>query len=129
MDYKINAFRKALPLKWRNLYYSERAALTNGCGGKGGWFDPPDYCFKASCDQHDFNYWLGGDESDRQKADRQFLAAMLEDVRACPWWARPHCYLAAWRYYLAVRWFGASYFNFRQTPPTWEDVEQVLSAS
>jgi len=27
----------------------------NGCGGKGGWLNPPDWIFSASCDHHDFN--------------------------------------------------------------------------
>jgi hypothetical protein len=128
MAYEIDAERRKLPLKWANLTVEERRALSNGCGGKGGWFDPPDYIFTASCDWHDINYWLGGSEADRKKADGQFLDAMLFDAQDAPWYLRWWYKAAAWRYYSAVRFFGGAFFNYRSSPPTWDDLARVMDS-
>jgi hypothetical protein len=66
-----------MTLRFRDLEPEERALICNGCGGKGHWFNPPDWLFKASCDHHDFNYWLGHTEEDRRRADWQFYVAMV----------------------------------------------------
>lgn len=122
----IEIHRKEQPLRWRNLLPEERRAITNGCGGKGGWFNPPDYLFTASCDHHDFNYWLGGTQEDRREADEQFYEAMRFDASLAPLWQRWWLYGAAWRYYVAVRWFGKKYFH-EGRERTWEDLEEALS--
>lgn len=130
-DYSETQARCLFACRWWSLSDRERAALGNGCGSKGGWFDPPDYLFTASCCHHDFNYWLGGSEADRAKADRQFLVAMLIDASRAPWWARWWLRGAAWRYYLAVRWFGARHFNYRRpesNQETWSRLERAMSS-
>lgn len=113
------------PLRWRYLSKLERRAIANGCGGKGGKVPVPDFLFTASCDHHDFNYWLGGSERDRRKADWQFYQAMLEDVHAQSIWVRPLAYMAAWLYYKAVRRFARQYFNYGP-PRDWEDLWREL---
>lgn len=128
--YQIPIERRVRPCRFRNLNQVERAVICNGCGGKGGWLDPPDYKFRASCDHHDFNYWLGGSLEDRKRADEQFLEAMLEDAVG-PWWKRLWLKGAAWRYYWAVRAFGWKFFNLR--PPEtdaaiWDRLERAMTA-
>lgn len=52
---------------------------------------------------HDFLYFLGGEENQREKADTIFLAAMVENGN--PWYQR---YLM----FAAVRLFGGVAFNY-----------------
>ena len=104
-------------------------AELNGCGGKGGWLNPPDWIFTASCDHHDFNYWLGGTELDRSKADWQFYQAMLVDVENTSWWKRPWYKMVAWVYYTAVRKFASSFFSYDDTEKTLEDVLAIVGKS
>lgn len=111
--YRVPNWRRALPCRMRNLNGPERATLTNGCGGKGGWLNPPDFMYTASCNHHDFNYWLGGTEADRLEADRKFYEAMKRDVARLPWYRRPFYYGIAWMYYRAVRLCGKRFFHYR----------------
>jgi hypothetical protein len=97
----------------------------NGCGGKGESFDPPDWLFTASCEHHDFNYWLGGDEEARKKADLQFYKAMLIDASRAPWWKRPWYKLMAWIYYRAVRYYASDFFN-HGPEKTLEDLQTLV---
>lgn len=101
-------------VRFRDLTEDEISLLCNGCGGKGGPIDPPDWMFEASCNHHDFNYRLGGTEKDRLEADRQFRDAMLRDAERAGnfftrWWYRRMAHL----YYRAVRAFGGKYFHYR----------------
>ncbi len=98
-------------LSFKDLTTKDRSLICNGCGGKGSWIDPPDWLFKASCDWHDFEYWRGGDESDRKRADWGFYTAMVEDANRSSWWRRPFARMRAWAYYRAVRSFAKSYFH------------------
>lgn len=98
----------------------------NGCGGKGAWLNPPDWLFEASCDHHDFNYWLGGDEAARKEADWQFYQAMLADAAAASWWKRPWYKMVAWSYYKAVRYFASSFFHYGPER-TLEDLKAVIN--
>ncbi|MFT5266663.1 MAG: hypothetical protein ACI88C_000084 [Acidimicrobiales bacterium] len=97
---------------WRSLTKQQQETLGNGCGAKGGLVSPPNFCFEASCDQHDYYYWRGWTEEHRMKADKAFLAAMLRDARRSPWYARPMHKVLAWTYYRAVRKFGAAHFHY-----------------
>lgn len=96
-------------VRWRHLTTKQKSRLVelgvlNGCGSKGGSIDVPEWIFEASCHQHDFNYWVGGAEADRLKADWEFYQAMLRDVdRFASWWNRWWYQGVAWVYYQAVR--------------------------
>lgn len=114
------------PLRYRDLSADERAAICNGCGAKGGWVPVPDFCFRASCDHHDFNYWLGCNRKDRLKADRQFYAAMRADAAALPWYRQPLAYTGATVYYLAVRACGWRAFHFADHERGREELEDQL---
>lgn len=142
MSYHVPPERRRKPCRWRNWNALERSVITNGCGGKGGLLDPPEYLFTASCGQHDANYWLGGSDAQRLEADRQFLDAMLKDADLAPWYSRWWLKGAAWRYYWAVRLMGAKFFNYnvpvaenpmvtnrvRETS-RWARLERVMTAS
>lgn len=114
-------------LRFVDLTPEERAIVCNGCGGKGLWLKPPDWLFKASCDHHDFNYWLGCTEEDRRRADWQFYLAMIEDTLSAPWWRRPFARARAWVYYTAVRLFAKSFFYYGPRERTREDLEKALA--
>lgn len=125
--------RRLRPCRFRNLNSLERGVICNGCGGKGGFFRPPQYRFRASCNHHDFNYWIGGGDVERKEADDQFLAATLEDAGlAESWWRRLWLRGAAYRYYWAVRAFGGKFFNFKDASETddqlWLRVERLMNA-
>lgn len=99
--------------RWKDLSRSERAAIANGCGPKGGWLKAPDWFFEACCDHHDFRYWRGCTAKHRKEADEQFYAAMLRDVnRLGSRWMRPWMRFVAWGYYRAVRYCGAPHFFY-----------------
>ena len=109
MSYTVPVERRSKKCRFRNLTQLEIKVICNGCGSKGGWFKPPDYRFRASCDHHDFNWWLGGNDLDRELADDKFLREMLHDAtfdrcgRRRPAWRRWWYKGAAYRYYYAVR--------------------------
>jgi Prokaryotic phospholipase A2 len=117
-------------IRFGNLTDTQRKLICNGCGKKGGWLKPPQFFFKASCDHHDFNYWLGYQESDREKADLQFYEAMKEDaITAESWIVKKFHLLMAWIYYRAVRCRGDSdgVFHKGKRYRTKEDLEQELA--
>lgn len=115
-------------ITWKLLKPWERGLISNGCGGKGSWIDPPDWLFRASCDWHDFEYWRGGTEADRAHADLGFYTAMLEDAESTPWWYPK--FLAktrAWIYYKAVRRFGKPFFHYGEQRG-WEDLKAIKNS-
>ena len=96
-----------LRVRYRHLTDYQREMICNGCGAKGGIVPVPEFLFHASCDHHDFNYWVGGHRLQRKKADLQFYREMLRDAgdsRYYKFWAKV--------YYRAVRWFSAPYFHW-----------------
>lgn len=109
-------------LKFSSLTPFQRKSICNGCGGKGGFINPPEFLFHASCNQHDFYYWRGGSEEDRKQADDYFYQFMLEDVSNAVWWKRPLYKSMAFLYYKAVRVVGKKFFYYNDTPKTIDDV-------
>lgn len=99
--------------KYEDLTPEEKKTICNGCGGKGGWIKPPHAVFfEASCDHHDYGYWKGCTEEDREQCDKKFYGATVKDCSGLPWYQyiryRPWC----WGYYVAVRNFGKKYFYY-----------------
>lgn len=101
-----------IKLKYSDLTDEQKEIICNGCGGKGGWINPPEFLFHASCNQHDFYYWRGGNEEDRLKADNEFYEAMKIDVNEAVWYKRWYYGIAAYVYYKAVRLVGSRYFSY-----------------
>ena len=71
----------------------------------------PEFFCHASCDHHDFRYWVGGDEAARELADHEFLVAMLVDAGD-----DPTKQTIAFTYWMAVRMFGSMFFNYTEHP-------------
>ena len=111
------------PLRWRHLTKAQRQAVANGCGGKGGPFDPPEFRFHGSCLRHDLNYWIGCTEEDRKKADRQFFSGMRLDARGAKIPKRWLYLCLALMYYLSVRWFGRRFFHYADRERTRADLD------
>lgn len=99
-------------LRYSELTVADKVNICNGCGGKGGWFNPPEFLFHASCNQHDFYYWRGGKEEDRLKADKAFYQFMKEDASEASWYDKPLHYVMAFIYYKAVRISGKRFFHY-----------------
>lgn len=100
-------------MKFSELTHEQIEQISNGCGRKGGYLKPPNFIFTASCDHHDFHYWVGGNEYDRWEADWKFYLAMLQDAYDLGnWFTRIWYYLLAWVYYQAVRKFGRVAFHY-----------------
>ena len=114
------------------LYYKNLSAtqqkyvkkyIANGCGAKGGVFNPPDYVFnRSACIIHDFDFWRGGNKKDFTQANKFFYKNMLANCKAAYkdgninyfsyLWVKG----AAYRYWKAVQWFGKDSFHFTDTP-------------
>ena len=109
-------------LRYSDLGKEQLSKITNSCGGKGGWIKPPNFIFKASCNQHDFYYWRGCTEKDRRLADNTFYSYMRKDVKETKWYMKPYYHQWALAYYVAVRFFGKNYFNYAETMRTVSDI-------
>lgn len=109
-------------LRYSDLTKEQKDKITNGCGSKGGLIKPPSFIFKASCNHHDFLYWLGGDESDRIYADDTFYKYMKIDIEGEKWYSKPFHHAWAYIYYKAVRIFGKKYFYFTENKRTLADI-------
>lgn len=98
-----------------------KANQTNGCGAMRGWLRwvrPPHHeFFREACELHDVLYEHGGAEADRKRADARLYEDMVRHsveyfggrgmVGSQAWFL-----LLSYGYYLAVRAFGRSAFNY-----------------
>jgi hypothetical protein len=116
-------------LRFRQLTKEHKSILCNGCGGKGGWINPPEFLFNASCNQHDFYYWRGGNEDDRKNADDSFYEFMKKDVSEASYFKRPFYAMTAWAYYISVRKVGHKFFHYSESQKTREDLFNLIKES
>lgn len=80
--------------------------------------------FHEDCDHHDFNYWLGGDEWARKRADREFLESMLRSA------GNNHEYQTlAITYWMAVRLFGSVCFHYAAEERNENDLAFALTGT
>lgn len=115
-----------IKLKYSDLTDEQKEIICNGCGGKSGWLNPPEFLFSASCNQHDFYYWRGGTEDDRLEADNAFYEAMLSDIQNYVVWYKRWSYkLIAYAYYKSVRLFGKKFFQYG-TMKTKTDIDAYI---
>jgi len=114
-------------LRYKDLTDTQKQATCNGCGGKGGFINPPEFLFHASCNHHDFRYWRGCTEADRKETDNSFYKWMKVDVSESKWYLKPYYHFLAWSYYKAVRLFGKKYFNYSDKPKTLKDLEKEIN--
>ena len=114
-------------IKYRDLTDIQKKFICNGCGGKGGFINPPEFLFHADCNRHDFNYFLGYRFIDKLKADWQFYKAMLEDCLQAKTFFKYLLYaFLATVYYIAVSIFGVFFFNFSDHEVTKEELEDMI---
>jgi len=111
-------------LRYSDLTQVQKDNICNSCGGKGSLIPVPNFLFKASCNQHDFYYWRGGTESDREAADDAFYKYMKIDIAEGTYTFVDALWYHTWAlvYYLAVRQFGDKYFYYGEMR-TIEDIE------
>lgn len=91
--------------------------ITNGCGPAwlGGWVpDGPDRQWLCPCNTHDTDYYKGGSELDRWRADWRLLTSCLKRLRFVAWYKRPFGVIWALYYYIMVLLFGWMQFNYRR---------------
>ena len=101
--------------KFNELTSNEIKKYCNGCGGKGGFINPPEFLFHASCNHHDYLYYCGDTESDRKKADNSFYNYMRLDIaNESRWYKRVYYKIWAYTYFKTVRLFGSKYFNYKK---------------
>lgn len=99
-------------LQYKQLTDEQKQFICNGCGGKGGIINPPEFLFNASCHHHDFLYYRGHTEQHRKEADDKFYELMKEDIKLASWYLKPHYHLWAYTYYKSVRLIGKKFFNY-----------------
>jgi len=115
-------------LRFSDLSDEQKTVVCNGCGPKAwGGLQPPQFIFRASCDQHDFYYWRGGTEKDRKFADKEFYKFMKIDIKEdAPWYKKPHYHTLAWIYYSAVRISGVTCFTYLDEMRTEADLIETV---
>ena len=94
--------------------------IWNGVGASGKWYNRfiPKHIWLlnielASC-PHDYDYWRGGSELDKQRADKRFYSNLKRwiDTNTNNPLLKKLRYIGAYKYYVAVKDFGGSAFNY-----------------
>lgn len=102
----------------------------NGCGPGSASGLVPDFMWEEDCDEHDFDYFVGGSEVDRREADWRFSMRMiLRANNRYAWWdpRRFFARMGAWSYYRAVKELGDDLaFCYRPKPLTMARVLALL---
>lgn len=111
----------SLRVRFRDLTQLEKDAICNGCGPKGLAVPIPQFMFRASCNHHDFNYWLGCNSLQRKKADLQFLREMMVDAGDNKWYKK-----WALTYYHAVRVGGMCCFHWAKEQRNRIDLDKAV---
>lgn len=73
----------AHPKYWA-LSDEQKKAICNGCGAKGAWYNflIPGGVFKHPCNIHDYDYYMGETQEDKDIADRRFIQNMKRIVES-----------------------------------------------
>ena len=106
-----------------NFNVSKKDFCPNGCGPKSkklyvriASFFVPNLIFKACCNQHDINYFVGGckevSNKTRYLADKEFLKHMLSECDKVNIFLKHSYKVAAYIYFKAVRRGGEDSFNW-----------------
>ena len=85
--------------------------------------DIAQFTFEEQNRIHDFEYWRGGTEKDRRRADRKFLAGCLSTTlkRIMVRYWIPFC-VGIIGYWIVIRAFGRFSFYYADTPAsTWKE--------
>ena len=106
------------PDGFNSLSSEERESICNGIGASSGLSRlVPDTIWGINVgivgDIHDYSYWLGGTDKDRETADAVFYRNLLAIVEANGGILAPLRRWRARKYYLALRVGGKAHFNFK----------------
>lgn len=123
------------PADYWDILPTVRRKIVNGCGPAGwkGKYVPDHLLFLSitdACDIHDFMYWAGHTEADREEADRVFKNNMLRiiEAKSSNWLTRKIRRMLAHLYYSAVRDNGSIYFwNDKNPAETFRDPVEVFA--
>lgn len=107
---------------WSDLTEEEQAQFGDGCGALAKGLKVPDFIFKASCQQHDFNYLRGGWPWHKVQADWWFYRAMLKDAFLYPWLQAFIYSCLATIYFLTVLIVSWPFFTYGR----WRSKEEIL---
>ena len=116
-DGEVAAFLYA-PDGFADLLPSERSSICNGIGASSGLSRLlPDTIWGLYVgivgDIHDYSYWLGGTDEDRETADAVFYRNLLVLIEAHGGLLAPLRRWRARKYDLALRVGGWAHFNFK----------------
>lgn len=132
-------------MHYSDLTPQQKEYICNGCGGKGGWIKPPDFIFLASCNHHDFKFWLGHTLEHFYKANKDFYTWMKKDIESIAFYKdgmnwiertisiskvtikKSHYHIWAYAYYQAVNIGGKKYFHFADTCKTLADLRREMA--
>jgi len=119
----MSSARLFAPVEYWQLPPAAKALICNGCGKKGGLKFPNRIWgldIRDVCNIHDYMYYAGQTEADREEADRVLRNNLLRIIEAdsadIPLLKALRRRRAA-KYYYAVRWFGG--------PAFWDDKNQL----
>lgn len=103
------------PAEYVELSPEERDKIINGCGAAGARFDfVPDTIYgldiSEACNIHDYMYHMGETLEDKKLADRVFLNNMFRLIEARGGCLKRLRRRRALKYFMAVKYFGASAF-------------------
>lgn len=116
-----------MELEYDKLLPSDRRVICNGAGPVGlGWL-VPDLWFREAANRHDFDYWRGGNLTDKVRADLRFWINSLSALLVLRWFAiLPACFLAQ-LYFVAVSSIGVLCWRWcRHTNRRgWDDLYQL----
>lgn len=106
------------PDGFNSLSSEERESICNGIGAASGLSRlMPDTIWGINVgivgDIHDYSYWLGGTDKDRETADAVFYHNLLVLIEAHGGLLAPLRRWRARKYYLALRVGGKAHFNFK----------------
>ena len=107
----------------RYFYFTTNETLLkiwNGIGASGKWYNKfiPKHVWFLNIEicslPHDFDYYIGGTELDKQKADKRFFYNIKRwiDINTDNQFLRKLRYISAYKYYLTVKAFGSNAFNY-----------------
>lgn len=101
-------------LEYNQLNAHQKKFISNGCGAKKSWINPPDLIFEEDCNEHDFDYWLGKSKEDKAKYDKNYYGRMKKRIKTkvSGYFKKLHYHIWAWAYYRFVVRFGDEHFNY-----------------
>jgi len=115
--------------KYKDLTPEQKKHICNGCGGKGGVVKPPNFIFKASCNHHDFLFWIGFSIKHFLIANTKFYKWMRVDIKESKvrWYKKTYYHTWAFTYYMFVNAAGVKFFHFSDTKKTLSDLNEEIA--